>query len=408
MLFLFNIAWRNIFRNIRRTVLASLAIGIGLAALIFTDAMMVGMIESMTRTATDTFLGQGQIHAEGFRSTREVEKTVNNLSRLLERLRGEQAVKRFSLRTQTFGMIASPANAGSVLLYGIDPRLEKEVSKLDEALVKGAYLSAGGLRKMLIGEKLAETLEVAPGDRVVVTVAEAETGELVQEMFRIGGVFRFNVREMDSGMGFMHLKTSQALLGLADGVHEVVLQFDDLRLSGDTESGFWLRYSQDGNQALGWKALMPQLDKVVQMSQYSSSIMAVILFSVVSLGIMNTLFMSLYERMFEFGVLRAVGTRPFRMALMVLFEAGALSILSILVGSAIGFGVTYAVSLSGIDYVGIEFAEMTIRELIYPVLQAEQFVVFPLVVFLFTLIAGIYPAVFAARLTPAEAMKAHD
>ncbi len=408
MLFLFKIAWRNIFRNIRRTVLASLAIGIGLAALIFTDAMMIGMIESMIRTATDTFLGQGQIHSEGFRSTLEVEKTVNNLSRLLERLRGEQAVKRFSPRTQAFGMLASPANASSVLLYGIDPQLEKEISKLDEALVKGAYLSAGGLRKMLIGEKLAETLEVAPGDRVVVTVAEAETGELAQEMFRIGGVFRFNVREMDSGVGFIHLKTSQALLGLAGGVHEVALQFDDLRLSGDTESDFWSRYSQDGNKALGWKALMPQLDKVVQMSQYSSFIMAVILFSVVSLGIMNTLFMSLYERMFEFGVLRAVGTRPFRMALMILFEAGALSILSILVGSAIGFGVTYAFSLSGIDYVGIEFAEMTIRELIYPVLQVEQFVVFPLVVFLFTLIAGIYPAVFAARLTPAEAMKAHD
>ena len=147
MLFLFKIAWRNIFRNIRRTVLASLAIGIGLAALIFTDAMMIGMIESMIRTATDTFLGQGQIHSEGFRSTLEVEKTVNNLSRLLERLRGEQAVKRFSPRTQAFGMLASPANASSVLLYGIDPQLEKEISKLDEALVKGPTSVRGGCER---------------------------------------------------------------------------------------------------------------------------------------------------------------------------------------------------------------------------------------------------------------------
>ena len=123
---------------------------------------------------------------------------------------------------------------------------------------------------------------------------------------------------------------------------------------------------------------------------------------------MNTLFMSLYERMFEFGVLRAVGTRPVRMALIILFEAGALSVLSIIIGGAVGFAVTYAYSVWGIDYVGIEFAGVTFRELIYPTLRATQFTVFPLVVFLFTLLAGIYPAVFAGRLTPSRAMQSHD
>ena len=405
MLFLIRVSWRNIFRNARRTVLASLAIGIGLAALIFIDAMMLGMVESMIRTATDTFLGQGQIHAEGFRSTLEVERTVRELPRVLEGLRKEPQVKGFALRTQAFGMLSSPANVGGVMLYGIDPQLEAGMSRIDEAVVEGAFLGGEDLRKILIGSKLAERLEVAPGDRVVVTVAEAETGALAQEMFRVGGVFRFNIREMDGGMAFVHLKTSQALLGLGDGVHEVALRFEDLHLAGDPAYGFWGRYSQNGNEALGWKLLMPQLDAAVEISRFSAVVVGAILFAVVSLGIMNTLFMSLYERMFEFGVLRAVGTRPIRMALMILFEAGALSMLSIVTGLAIGFAVTYTYSVYGIDYVGIEFAGVTLGELIYPVLRLSQFVVFPFWVFLFTLVAGLYPAIFAARLMPAKAME---
>ena len=407
MLLLIKVAWRNIFRNARRTLLASLAIGIGLAALIFTDAMMIGMIESMVRTATDTFLGQAQIHAEGFRTTLEVERTIRNLPDVVEGLADEPHVKGFALRTQAFAMLTSPANVGSVLLYGIDPAAEKDLSKVDEAVVGGSYLGDGGPRKILIGSKLAETLEVELGDRVVVTVAQAFTGELAQEMFRVGGIYHFNVREMDRGLAFIPLERAQALLALEDGCHEIVVHFDDLEFAGDRSLGFWERYSRDGNEALSWRDLMPGLDAGVEMANYSLVIVGFILFALVSLGIINTLFMSLYERMFEFGVLRAVGTRPFRMALMILFEAGALSILSIAIGLVIGFAVTSVYAVRGIDYVGIEFAGVTFREPIYPVLQLDQFTVFPFTVFLFTLIAGIYPAVYAARLTPARALQSH-
>ena len=408
MLLLIKLAWRNMFRNTRRTALASLAIGVGLAGLIFTDALMIGMVESMIRTATDTFLGHGQIHAEGFRNTLEVEKTVPDLPGLLEDLAVDPDVEGHALRTQAFAMVASASDAGAVLLYGIDPRAERAVSKVDEALVEGAYLEVGDSRRILIGSRLAETLEVAVGDRVVVTVAEAETGELAQEMFRIGGIFHFNAREMDSGVGFVGLRRAQSLLGLGDRVHEVAVRFSGVGLAEDSGLGFAARYTRAGAEALGWRALMPQLDAAVQIASFSSWIVGGILFAVVALGIMNTLFMSLYERMFEFGVLRAVGTRPARMASIILFEAGALSVLSILIGGIVGFWVTYAYSVWGIDYVGIEFAGVTFRELIYPMLRTTQFTMFPLVVFLFTLLAGTYPAVFAARLQPARAMQAHD
>ena len=408
MLFLIKIAWMNSFRNARRTSLAGLAIGIGLAALIFTDGLMIGMSDTIVRIATDTFMGHGQVHAEGFRSTRDVARVVRGLPRVLERLRNDPQVERMTLRVQTPGMLASPATSGTVLLYGVDPGLERPFSKVDEAIVEGSFLEREDRRKILVGSKLAEALEIGLGDRVVVTAAEAESGELAQDMFRVGGIFRFGVRELDGGVGFAHIETVRRLLGLPGEVHEIALHLKSFSGTEAMDAGFWSRFSRNGNEARSWRELMPQLSAILDMSGFSSLIVGVILFAVVSLGIVNTLFMSLHERIFEYGVLRAVGTSPARMAMMILFEAGALSLLSIPIGCGIGFAVTFLYSVLGIDYSGIDFAGVTLRELIFPVLRLEQFVLFPVCVFLFTLVAGIYPAVFAARLKPAQAMKMYE
>jgi len=402
---LLRLAWRNIFRNKRRTILSGIAIGIGLGVMIFGDAFMIGMFENMIRSATDSFIGQGQIHADGFRDTLEVEKTVNNLQKVVDSLKNEKRIKKFSLRTQSFAMLTSAANVSSIMLYGIDPAHEKDISEIDEAIKEGTYLGDSDMQQILIGSKTAATLEAGIGDRLVITVAQAGTGNLSQEMFRVSGIFHFGIQEMDSAMAFIDLKKSQEILGLGQDVHEIALRFYDLKDAGDRSLDFWKKYSQNGNEAIGWKDIMPQMEALLKMSALSKAITAIIIFSIVGLTIMNTLFMSLYERMFEFGVLRAIGTRPLGMALMILLEGGSLAVISIIIGSAIGFFFSYLFSVYGIDYRGIEFAGTTINELIYPVMNTRQYLLNPLYVFLFTLIAAIYPAYYTARLTPAKAMK---
>ena len=123
------------------------------------------------------------------------------------------------------------------------------------------------------------------------------------------------------------------------------------------------------------------------------------------MGIINTLFMSLYERMFEFGVLRAVGTRSSVMALLIIFEAGALAALSVVLGIILGALATLIMTRVGINYIGIEFSGVTFRHLLYPVFEIKQYVIYPIVVFVFTILMGLYPAIFAARMSPAKAMR---
>ena len=402
---LIKLAWRNIFRNKRRTFIAATAIGIGLAALIFMDALMIGMSENMVRTATGSFLGDAQIHRIGFRDAQEVSLTVQALDEVTERLAQEDIVEHFTQRTIASGMITSPANVSAINLVGIHPSTERFLSQIDDVITKGAYFEDDNSRDIVIGAKLAEVLEVGLGDRVVVTVAQTESGDLSQEMFRISGIYQFAGENMNSGMAFVRIQKAQEMLAIGNNIHEIAIKFTALAYAQDTTLPFWETYSQHDNEALSWTELMSQLTVILEMTKYSKYIMGVILFFVVIFGIINTLFMSLYERMFEFGVLRAVGTRPFGMARIILFEAGALAIVSIGLGMILGFLVTVVLNRTGIDYTGIEMVGVTMQELFYPTLTVEQFIIYPVWLFVFTIIAGLYPARYAAKMSPAAAMR---
>ncbi len=399
------LAWRNIFRNKRRTIIAGIAIGIGLASMIFTDALIVGMERNMIRSATASFMGEGQIHRQGFRTTYEVDQTIAGLDKVVSTLETDSLVRHFSVRVMSLAMISSPANLSAVSLVGINPETEMYLSQIDEAIVEGDYFAGDDEHNVVIGTKLAELLEVGLGDRIVITAAQAHTGNLAQEMFRVSGLYFFNVEEMDKGMAFVRIDRARQMLDLEGQAHEIAVAFVDPSIGRDTDHPIWKKYSQNGNEALSWTQLMPQFETALKLSQFSSYIVGIILFSVVALGIINTLFMSLHERMFEFGVLRAVGTRPLALGRLILFEAAALAVVSIILGSLLGMIVTLVCSYTGIDYTGIEFAGVTFRDMLYPVLVAEQFIIFPALVFVFTIVIACYPAVFAARLKPVDAMR---
>ena len=404
-LILTKLAWRNIFRNKRRTLIAATAIGIGLTALIFIDAFMIGMAETMVRTATASFLGDAQIHREGFRDEQEASMTIQEIDKVTASLAEEAIVQHSTKRVLVSGMITSPANVSAINLVGVHPPTEKFLSLIDDAITEGVYFEADNNRDVVIGTKLAEILEIGIGDRVVVTVAQAETGEISQEMFRVSGIYYFADEGMNSGMAFVRIQKAQEMLAIGNNVHEISIKFTAIAYAQDSTLPFWDTYSEHGNEALSWTELMSQLTVVLEMTTYSKYIMGVVLFGVVIFGIINTLFMSLYERMFEFGVLRAVGTRPFGMARVILFEAGALAIVSIGVGAILGFLVTAVLAHIGIDYTGIEMMGVTMQEFIRPVITVEQFIFYPIWVFVFTIIAGLYPAWHVAKMSPVDAMR---
>lgn len=405
MWFTIKLAWRNLFRNKRRTFIAGTAIALGLASIMFTDALMIGMKRLMIRSATSSYLGDAQIHAEGFRLTQEPELTINHLSSVAADLQKEETVESFTMRTTSFGMITSPANVSSVLFVGVNPATEKGLSQIDDVLREGNYFAEDNQRDIIIGSELAEILEVGMGDRVVLTVSQAGSGDLSQEMFRISGIYHFNIKEMDAGFAFARLPKAQEMLAIGDNVHEVAIKFTDMKLALQEDNPFWEKYSASGNEAVSWLTLLPQMGSILSLFWISLFFMGIILFGIVAFGIINTLFMSLYERLFEFGVLRAVGTRPSGVRKLIVYEAGALALLSCLIGIVLGFIITFIVTKTGVDYRGIEITGTTITEILYPVINIQQFIIYPVAVFVFTLLIGLYPAAVAGRMSITESMR---
>lgn len=397
------LAWRNTFRNRRRTILTGLAIAIGLAVMIQVDGMFLGLDETLIRSGTDVFLGHGQIHRRGFRETLEEGRTIRHSAALSRALAQEPIIRSVTRRTRSFGMLSSPTGASSVILFGIEPDRERTISAISRAINRGRFLPDQP-GQILIGTRLAETLQVQVGDKVVLTVAEAASGALAQDLFRVAGMFNLDIPEMDGRMAFIPLRQAQRLLNLGEGVHEIAFDFHDFRCAEDSSLPFWQKFSRDDNVAQGWPALLPDLDAFVGITAAYIRAAALIAAGIIAVSILNMLFMSLYERMAEFGLLRALGTRPGGLMGLIIAEAGVLAALSVLLGVVIGGVAAGLLAKFGLELPGTAIAGIIMNQRCFPVVEARQFVVYPGLFFAWTLFLGLYPAFHAARVRPAQVM----
>ncbi len=405
MRLLFILGWRNIFRNKRRTFLTSIVIGIGLASLIFQNALFLGMMENLVNRATKTFLGQAQIHAPGFRQTLEGENIIHHITDLQAFLSQHQDVADYSVRAVSPAMLTSPKNVTSVILYGLDPRQEQQISTLLDTIISGRAFSYNEQHAIVIGSKLAELLDVLQGDRIVATVAQVGTGDLSQELFRVAGIFHMGDTLLDKNIACIPLSVAQTMLSIGNGVHEIALSFKEREMATQKGSPFWTEASQWGDEVLSWQEIIPSLQALFDLADFSTIIIGVILLILVIFIIMDAFFMAIFERMPEFGVLRAIGMRPQQLFLLIVMEAVCLAFVSVLIGMAIGAVTTSIVNIYGIDYAGIDVAGVTLADPIYPLLHWKQFTYYPIAVFLFVVIVSLYPAAIAARIVPVEAMK---
>jgi ABC-type lipoprotein release transport system permease subunit len=403
--FYLKLARRNIFRNRRRTFLTGLIIGVGLAAMMFTDAWIIGMKENLISSATSSFVGHAQVHREGFTELFDGELTIRGREELLRRLQEDPEIAETTRRVVSYGTISSPADVASVVVYGIDPATEPSLSQIDESLTEGAYLENANQNGALIGVELAEELEAAVGSRIVVTLSEAESGSISQQLLRVSGVYQTHIERFDEGVVLVPLGVAQEMMGLGSEIHEIALRFQEPRYAQESGETFASKYSENGNVAEPWPELLPQIRYILDMTDVSTGMTAIIVFAMIVFGIMNTLFMSLYERVFEFGVLRAAGTRAGVLRKLIVFEAGALAVYSMVVGMVLGSIVIALGSVYGMDLTGVELAGTSFTGRIYTAFSLRQFTLHPLLVFGFTVLMSLYPANHAAKMSIARALE---
>ncbi len=400
---LLKLAWRNLFRNVRRTLLTVMLVGFSLVALILTDGIMIGIKESMVGTITQTLAGEAQIHRRGFLDDMDEALFIADPEPIIELVEANEAIAAYAPRVLSAGMISSSYNIAGGLVYGVDADREISVSKIKQAIIEGEYLS-GSPRQILLGMPMAELLEVSLGDRIVVTVSEVETGEIGQELFRLSGILEFGVPEIDEGLVFINLGVAQRVIGLDEGVHEIAVRFKNPEDAKNRNHSFYSEVNDDDIEALSWLDLSSAISSFIEIADYGTLIIGIVLFLLAALGLINSLFMSIYERIYEFGVAKAIGTTPRGIVGLVMLESFLIALVSCAIGSILGYYVNSWFEANGIP-MGTFEVEGVVLQGVYTKVVIEQFVTLPFYVLLLVLVAAIYPAMFASRIVPATALQ---
>jgi ABC-type lipoprotein release transport system permease subunit len=252
---------------------------------------------------------------------------------------------------------------------------------------------------------MADLLEVGLGDRIIITAATVDTNEITQELFRLSGIFEFGPEEIDKNLVFINLSKAQTVLGMHGSLHQIAMRFVDPEDPKNPELPMFKQLTNDKNEALGWLELQPSIGALIEMSSYTTAIVGTVLFLLTSLGVINSMFMSIYERIYEFGVEKAIGTTPWQIVQLVLFEALLLALMSCVFGLIAGYLLGNYFSVNGIPMGKMEVSGIVLDGNMYTRLALYQFVNFPVYVTLLTLFAAIYPAIFASQIVPTEALQ---
>jgi putative ABC transport system permease protein len=406
MLF-FSMAWRNIWRNRRRSLLTVMAIALGLAFNIFMRGIGDGFHEQMVDNSVRAEIGHVQIHASGYHDDPELNKTLPDLDRVTQVIRSLPNLRGYSLRVLGGGLASTADNSSGVEILGVDPAQERTVTSIQRAIVQGQYLAEGMQRPILLGDRLASRLKVALGDKVVLMVQAAD-GSIGAQLFRVAGVFRSGAPEMDEGVVFILRPDAQNLFALGNRVIEAALLLGSSRQVPPALATLKKDLSGASVEILPWWQVQPFLQQFIQIDDAFFYIIVLIFFIVISIGILNTIMMSIFERVREFGVMMALGTKPKQIVKLVVEEAFALGLVGVVIGSLLGSAFTLYYARQGINLSSFSAGAAALgitSSRVYSQLTAANLVYSNLAVLVVVVLVALYPAAYAARLQPVEAIR---
>ena len=407
------IAWRNLLRGWRRSAVVLVAMTVGLSACLLLVGWNHGLLGQMVENAVSTRLGHLVVVAPGYRQNPDVQRNLpesgREIAAAIERFPGAHA----SPRLVGDGLLQSSRRSSRVQLVGVYPAQEARVSIVDDSLVEGHFplpaptTGARSLPEIAIGVAMAERLRVKLGDKVVVHAP----GEAGLGAFRVAGIFRTSASQFDRSVAFLRLEDAQRLLAVPDRVTEVAVSLDDPEqlpaLQAFTRAELARTQPESALDVLTWAEREPRLAAMLDLMANTAWIVYGAVFLAMAFGIANALLMMVYERIREFGMLRALGLQARRLLALVLLESILMTVAGTLFGLALGVPIVLWIGHVGLDLsrFAAGLTEFGISTTIYARIEPRD-VALPIVVALITaVLAALWPAWKAARLRPAEAIR---
>lgn len=407
MLLLLRLALRNLLRHRLRTGITTFAIVAGLAMMIVSLNLNDGVYSDMTRTGISQMAGHVVVQGEGYLAHPDVKIVVHEASAVAEELARALPEAVIVPRVHMEGLITSPQSSSGAAINGIDPTREVRVSDWQSKVVEGGFIE--GDRDILLGRALAQNLDVKLGDKVVV-MAQGE-GEVVSRLFRVKGLVSVGTDDIDAFLALIHIQAAQELMAQPDTATQVTAHLPSPEMTDDATSRARAALARPGLEILTWKQALPEVYEVIQLDANTYHVFLSIIGFIVALGVLNTVLMSVMERVREFGVMMALGLTPGQIARLILLEGVILGVVATTLGVLLGLALTYPLATHGLDYAmftgesGMEVSGLSINSVIHANYAWQKTGTYALGSLVMTVLASIYPAVRASQLRPVEAMR---
>jgi ABC-type lipoprotein release transport system permease subunit len=385
------------------------AIAFACLLLVFMLSFQFGSYDTMINSAVKIHTGHLQVQAEGYQDKRTMRLVVPDPGAIGSILEKTPGIDAYTYRANAFSLVSSEERTYGIVVIGIDPAREANVSTLKKVIRQGSYLSPKDTNQALLGELLAKNLQVGLGDELVV-IGQGRDGSVAATVVEVKGTYNSGQDEFDRSSIHIPLKHFQDVYAMRGGVHEVVALGKSLgaipairkAVAGSIEN-------EDPKHVLvvlDWIDLMPGLIEGIKLDLISGLILYCILILVVAFSILNTFLMAVFERTKEFGVMMAIGTTPRRLTKLLLLESIAMTVIGIVVGIIAGCLITWYFQVHGIAISGMSevVRQFGIPERMYPKLSFLSVTIGPTLVLFITSLTALYPALRVRRLRPVEAL----
>ncbi len=407
------IAWRNVWRNTRRTWLTVSAIAFACVVLIFMLSFQFGSYDTMINSSIRINTGHLQVQDKRYFDKKDIRRVIKHPEPILAMVSGIDHVTAAAPRAEAFSLASSENRTYGVLVTGIDPVREQRVSTLNSLIRKGGFLAetsgSDTMAGALVGILLARNLKVGIGDELTV-LGQGRDGSVAATVLVVRGIYQSGIDEFDRSTIHIPLVTFQSVYNMDGAVHKIVIDVDSLdhvqQVKTAVQKGLRSIPETADLVVLDWSELVPGLMQAIKVDLASGLIFWCLLVLVVAFSILNTFLMAVFERTREFGVMMALGTTPGRLVRLLLFESSAMTLVGVALGMLAGCGITLLFQHIGIDFSGASdiLSQYGISGRIYPRLSPVTAFAGPLLVWGVTFAVSLYPALKIRRLKPVEAM----
>jgi ABC-type lipoprotein release transport system permease subunit len=408
MILILRMAWRNLWRHKRRTWLTATAMIFSNVLLVFMISLQFGSYDMMINNTLQSFSGHFQVQKDGYNDNPKLRLSIDSIESLAEQLRQAIPDTRVAARAAAFALASSEQRSYGIQVIGVEPDFEPGVSTIPGLVRQGTYLKDMNAPDIVIGTVMARNLKVGVGDEITL-LGSGLDGSFAAGILTVSGIFDSGSREMDRSFAEIPLGYFQEMFAMGDKGNSIAVAMESTDLVGPGEiRAEEVISGRNDLRVVEWTQLHPGLKQAIQADMSSAWFMYGVLIILVAFSVLNTQLMSVLERTREFGMIMALGVKPRNLASLVMTETVLMAMIGFVLGIFLGWLLAVYFNTVGFSYPGMQevAAKFNLPGKMYPSVSLFSMVLGPGVVFLFCLLASVYPALRLYRLRPVEAMGA--